>query len=222
MLRRLIPLLALGLTALAPLPALATPPEVLVEERARETWGPELPGEAAIRVTFSGPRLEDAVLLSAFWMDRSSGRFLANAVTEAGREIRIEGLAVATLTLPVPARRMMPGEVLRDGDLTELVLPLGRVGAYAVTARDDLLGKQVKRMLAQGRPVMVQSVTEPLVIDRGDRISILYDDGRLQLTAPGRALEAAHRGQELRIVNLVSNKSLVAIARADGTAEVLR
>ena len=81
---------------------------------------------------------------------------------------------------------------------------------------------QVRRMLAQGRPVMRQSVMEPLVIGRGDKVNILYDDGRLVVTAPGRALTDAHRGQDVRIVNLVSNNALTAVAREEGLVEVIR
>ena len=69
---------------------------------------------------------------------------------------------------------------------------------------------------------LLQSITAPLIIDRGDKISILYDDGGLVLTAPGRALDDAHQGQELRIVNLVSNKPLRGVALQDGIVEVIR
>ncbi len=199
----------------------AETPEFLIEERARQTWGPELPAEAHIRVRLN-TGLEDAVMLSAFWMDRDTGRFLANAVTEAGDVRRLEGLALVTLDVPVPNRRMMPDEIVREADVAMKELPLRRVGAFAITERDKLVGKQVRRMLAQGRQVMTQSVQEPLVIDRGDQVDIVYDDGGLVLSAPGRALDDAHRGQELRIVNLVSNKSLRGVAREDGLVEVVR
>ncbi|MGR3571035.1 flagellar basal body P-ring formation chaperone FlgA [Brevirhabdus sp.] len=210
------------LSALSAAPARAASPETLVEEQAREAWGAELPEGASIRVSVQDPKPVDALIISAYWMDRDSGRFLANAVMENGQEKRIQGLALATMTLPVPNRRVMPGEILTEADLTELELPLRRVSAFAVLGRDDLLGKQVRRMLTRGRPVMSRSVTEPLVIDRGDRVSIVFDDGKLRVTAPGRALDDAQRGQELRIVNLVSSRTLRGIAREDGLVEVLR
>ena len=161
-------------------------------------------------------------MISAFWMDRDSGRFLANAVTETGVTHRLEGMALPVLAVPVPARRLMPGAIIGTDDIAITELPLRRIGAFTITEPGLLEGMQVRRMLAQGRPVMTQSVMQPLVIDRGDKVNILYDDGRLVLTAPGRALDSAHRGAELRIVNLVSNAPLEAIARGPGLVEVIR
>ena len=91
-----------------------------------------------------------------------------------------------------------------------------------VTDPQQVVGKQVRRMLSSGRPIQSQSIIEPLVIDRGDRVDIFFNDGLLALTSPGRALSDAHMGQEVRIVNLVSNKTVTAVATGNGTVEVLR
>jgi flagella basal body P-ring formation protein FlgA len=101
-------------------------------------------------------------------------------------------------------------------------LPMGRLNDFSVTNPEDLVGQQVRRMLPEGRPVMVQSVMAPLVIDRGERVRIRFDDGAIVLTAPGRALNDAASGDTVRVVNLVSNLSLVGTAQADGTVEVTR
>ncbi|WP_353475732.1 flagellar basal body P-ring formation chaperone FlgA (plasmid) [Salipiger sp. H15] len=218
--RRLARLLAA--LALAPVPLFAETPDVLIEEQARMSWGTALPDAANLRVRFKGAQIEEAETISAFWMDRDSGQFLANAVTEDGITHRLQGFVIATQTLPVPTRRLMPGEVIGAGDIKTIEMPLSRVGAFTVVDEDKLDGMQVRRMLAQGRPVMTQSVMQPLVIGRGDKVNILYDDGRLVVTAPGRALSDAHRGQDVRIVNLVSNTPLVAVAREEGLVEVIR
>ncbi|EAU45406.1 MULTISPECIES: flagellar basal body P-ring formation chaperone FlgA [Salipiger] len=220
MLRRLATLLcALTLTAL---PALAETTQVLIEEQVRNTWGDTLPVEASLQIRFTAGPVDEAELISAFWMDKDTGSFLANAVTEDGITHRLQGLAVAKLSLPVPTRRLMPGEIVSAADIKIVDLPIARVGVFTLTDAEMLEGMQVRRMLAQGRPVMRQSVMEPLVIGRGDKVNILYDDGRLVVTAPGRALTDAHRGQDVRIVNLVSNNALTAVAREEGLVEVIR
>jgi flagella basal body P-ring formation protein FlgA len=63
---------------------------------------------------------------------------------------------------------------------------------------------------------------QPLVIDRGDEVTITFSDGAMRLTAPGRALSDAHRGQEVRIVNTSSNTTLTGTAMAEGIVEVTR
>ena len=217
MLRALI--IALSLVATA---ADATPVEELVTEKARDTFGPEFPDEATFRITLQGGDVSDALMLSAFWMDRATGQFLANAVTEDGDIRRIQGLAILSVEVPVPVRRILPGEILRAEDLKTISLPHARIGGFAIVDADKLIGKEVRRILTQGRPVMTQSVIEPLVIQRGDKVAIKYDDGRLSLSAPGRAMDDAHRGQEIRIVNLVSNTLVTGVARAEGLVEIIR
>lgn len=194
---------------------------VLVEEKAREMFGVTLPEAGEFAITFAaGAEGDDAVMFSDFWMDVTTGQFVANAVMAQGEVQRIVGLATLTVPVPVPVRRILPETILTEADFQIARLPHGRVGAFVVTDIDGLLGMQVRRVLAQGRPVMTQSVIKPLVIDRGDLVEIRFRDGLLDLSAPGRALASAHEGQEIKIVNLASNNSVIGIATANGIVEV--
>ncbi|EAR51757.1 Flageller protein FlgA [Oceanicola granulosus HTCC2516] len=203
-------------------PSLAEDLAVLVEERARDQLGATLPDTAEFEVTLREGDAADVLMLAEFWMDGSTGQFVANAVLASGETRRVMGLALATVPVPVPVRRILPDEIIAEADLDVVRLPMGRVGAFAVVDLEALVGMQVRRVLSQGRPVMSQSVIEPLVIERGDAVSIRYSDGALELTAPGRAMAGAHRGQDVRVVNLASNRLVTGIAARDGIVEVLR
>ncbi|MGR3465440.1 flagellar basal body P-ring formation chaperone FlgA [Limimaricola sp.] len=215
-------LAALIIALAAPLAAAAAPLPLLVEERARDHLGPTLPDRAEFEIGFAGNPPQEAALIAEFWMDPASGRFVANAIDDGGGLHRVSGLAAVMVPLPVPNRRLMPGEIVTAADLDELRLPQARLGAYAVIEPEAVIGMQVRRMLPEGRPVMVQSVMQPLVIERGDEVSIHFADGALRLKAPGRALSDAHRGQDVRIVNTSSNTTLTGIATAEGIVEVSR
>ena len=205
-----------------PAAVLAEDVKLLIEERARDRMGAEIPAEAGFHITLPAGAPDDAVMLSAFWMDKDTGQYLANAVQEDGNVVRLAGLAIATMDIPVPIRRMMPGDRISGEDLGSVKLPLARVGGYVVTEPAKLVGMEVRRLLAQGRPIMTQSITKPIIIDRGDRISIRYSDGLLALSAPGKALGDAHKGQEVRVVNLSSNTSLTGVAIGEGIVEIIR
>lgn len=193
----------------------------LVEERARATLGTTLPDNGRFTINYQ-PDINDALLISRFWMDPATGQFLAETVGETGEVQRISGLALVTVPVPVPARRLMPNDIITLADLVVIELPLGRLNSFSVTDEMELVGQQVRRMLPEGRPVMTQSVMAPLVIDRGDRVRIRFEDGALVLTAPGRALGDAAAGDTVRVVNLVSNLTLVGTASGDGIVEVVR
>ncbi|WP_375176195.1 flagellar basal body P-ring formation chaperone FlgA [Pseudooceanicola sp.] len=205
-----------------PAAVLAEDVKALIEESARDRLGAELPEGAGFHITTPSGAPQQAIMLSAFWMDKQTGRYLANAVEEDGAVTRLEGVAIATMDVPVPLKRMRPGDRITAEDLGSVKLPLARIGGYTVTIPEKLVGMEVRRMLTQGRPIMTQSVTKPIIIDRGDRISIRYDDGLLALSAPGKALADAHQGQEIRVVNLASNTSLTGIATGEGIVEIIR
>lgn len=194
--------------------------DVLVSERAAEFYGAEMPDNGNFIVSMQTDTQSQAIVISDYWMDKRTGQFIANLVTNNGSTQRISGAATLTIPVPVPTRRVMPDEILSNADLQIISLPYRRVGAFAVTDLKDLTGMQVKRVLALGRPVMIQSVTPPIIIDRGDRVSIKFSSGALSLAAPGKAISSAYLNQDVRVVNLVSNKTIIGIARENGVVEV--
>jgi flagellar basal body P-ring formation protein FlgA len=218
---RLLAALLLTLASLAS-PALAASVEVLVEERARSDYGTELPDAGEFEITLQAAPQDEVLTLAEFWMDVPSGKFLANAVLASGNVQRIGGLALITVPVPVPTRRLMPDEIVGEADVTLARLPVGRVGAYVLTDARQVVGKQVRRVLSPGRPIQSASIIRPLVIERGDLVEIRFSDGQLALSSPGRALGDAHEGQDIRIVNLISNKTVTATATGNKTVEILR
>ncbi len=194
----------------------------LVEEQARDRYGPAVPPQGEISVMLTNGTIEEAIGISAFWIDPKSGKFLANAVSSSGIEHRIGGYAVVTVSVAVPTRKLFPGEILTEADLREVDVPHMRIGAFAVTEKEKLVGKEVKSLLSPGRQIMVQAIGEPLAIKRGDTVSIHFVRDRLKLTAPGRALTDAHDGEEIKVVNIMSNKTVLGIARPDGRVEILQ
>lgn len=200
--------------------ALTLPVTELVEERAAAEMGRTIPANGRIDVRLAKGVIHEGEFIQEFWMDQQTGQFIANVVTEHGETQRVWGVAVMTVEVPVPSRRIMPDEIVEPADLMMIELPLQRLGRFALFDADELIGKQVRRMLVAGRPVPRHSVIPPIIITRGEKVKILLDYGGLQLSARGRAMSDAHAGQELRVVNLSSNKAISAIAAADGIVKV--
>ncbi len=203
------------------LPAQAAPLDQLVAERSELEYGEVLPhnGTFDIRIAEGAP--EEGEFIREFWMDPDTGQFIANLVTPTGNIKRIQGLAILNVPVPVVTRRVQPDEIVASSDIRMVDMPWARVHAFAITDYDKLNGMQVRRMLVPGRPVHNQSVIPPIIVSRGERVTIELQYGPLQLTAKGKAISDAHLGQELRVVNLASNKTITAVARADGIVEAL-
>lgn len=227
MTRRLILLTSLPMVLIACLVLLVTPAWAsaikvtdLVEERALEELGRVMPINGRIDIRMAEGAVSKGEFIKEFWIDSDSGQFIANIVTEYGEIHRVWGMAIMTIKVPVPSRRMLPEEIITASDLAMVELPMQRVGTFAINSVDDLVGQQVRRMLVAGRPVPRQSVVPPVIINRGQKVKIMLNYGGLQLTATGRAMADAHAGQELRVVNLSSNKAIFAVATFPGVVEV--
>lgn len=218
-LRRLTGALFAAALSLGVLPAAAEEITALVSERAAQEFGTAMPerGFFDIRLAEGLPR--EGSFIREFWIDRDTGQFIANVISDLGEVRRVWGVATLTQPVPVPVRRLMPDDIVRPEDVEMVDLPWARVNAYAVTEAEGLVGMQVRRMLSPGRPVQVQSVQPPIIISRGERVTIQLSYGTLELSAEGKAISDAHLGQEVRVVNLSSNKTIVGVARADGLVE---
>jgi len=192
----------------------------LVAERVEAEYGAELPGNTVFDVIVPEMIISEAEFITQFWLDRPSGRFVAVVSEESGNLWKVSGIAIAKVRVPIATRRLMPGEIIREIDLATDYLPLARVNTYAVRNSSELVGMQVRRALSKGRPIQKQSVTPPIIILRGSIVTIQLARGALYLSAHGKALADAYLEQEVRVVNLESNKTITAVAKSEGVVEI--
>lgn len=196
--------------------------EVLVAERAATEYDAALPAGGRFDVRLADGKGGQGEYIREFWIDPNTGKFIANVVTELGDVRRVWGAAILTVSIPVPTRRVDPGEILTANDLQVYDVAYARLSSFAVTEKSDLIGMEVKRALLPGRSVARKSVVPPSVVSRGEKVTIILKYGAMQLSAHGRALSDGYLGQEIRVVNLSSNKTISVVAVADGRVEVIR
>ena len=79
------------------------------------------------------------------------------------------------------------------------------------TVIDELTGKTPKRVIMSGQPVKSQDVRDPLLVERGKSVTMIFANGGLQLTAMGKALQNGSKGDVIRVVNSASNRTVDAI-----------
>lgn len=200
--------------------ALSAPLSVLVAERAEIEHGYEMPVSGSFEISYFNYNDFDTQVIYDFYYEKATGKFIAVAIDENGNNVKVAGLALLVVDVPVPNKRIMPEELVTEADITVAKLPFARVGSFAIMDKQSLIGMQARRMLAQGRPVPEQSVTPPIIVKKGSKVEIRYSDGAMKLSAPGKALYDGYKGQEVKVVNLVSNKHVVGTATREGIVEI--
>ncbi len=85
----------------------------------------------------------------------------------------------------------------------------GQVGAFSDLAQ--LIGLETREILYAGRPIQPDQVGPPALVKRNEPVQMLYAVGGLQIATEGRALGRAAAGESVRVMNLASRNTVMAI-----------
>jgi len=166
--------------------------------------------------TLGGPEL------ISFDHDAGSNLFRAQIAPYPGGEtLTVSGRAQRVADVPVLNRTIARGDTITAADVDWVRLPESQVRGEIILAQDSLIGMAAKRALSPDRPVRSYDVEPPVVVERGELVSLVYEVGPLTLSAQARALENGGEGQFIRFVNLQSNRTVEARVEGPGRASVL-
>jgi flagella basal body P-ring formation protein FlgA len=169
--------------------------------------------DAELELTSFAPPLVPLAALVQVAIEQASlepqaGRFAATlAIAAEGMptaRMRVAGRVVATLPMLVAARRMQVGEVVREGDVRVIRVPAARLRPGVADRPEQVVGQALRRPAAAEQPLLVADIQQPVVVDRGGTVTMLYDMPGLTLTAQGRAMESGARGAVVPVMNTAS------------------
>jgi flagella basal body P-ring formation protein FlgA len=205
----------------------SVPTEAIIAE-LRQELGNRLPGgqseltldNADLRLLVpAGP--PPAILVDAVTFDARSGRLTAYVTASAGDvttdRTRVTGRVRRMLEMPVLTRLVAPGEMITAQDIETIALPADRLSQSFVVGPAELLGKTPKRSIRPGEPIRPSDIQTPIVIHRGELVTVVFQSAALLLTAQAKALEDGTQGQAIRVSNTRSGKTLDATVNGPGT-----
>lgn len=85
---------------------------------------------------------------------------------------------------------------------------------------EDVIGQETRVALYAGRPILIDSIGPPALVDRNQIVSIWFKKNGLVISTDGRALERGGIGDRVRIMNLSSRTTLFGFVQADGSVIV--
>ena len=166
----------------------------------------------------------DVVAIDGLTVDPRSGRVSAfvsaPASDPAALRQRVTARLVYRADLPVLNRMLSPGATIAAGDLDMIKVRRDRIGPDVATDAAQLIGKTPRRQLRAGEPVRLADVQLPILVHKGDLVTIVLDTGSLQLTAQGKALDDGAQGVLVRVENTKSNRVVDAAVSGPGTVAV--
>ena len=82
------------------------------------------------------------------------------------------------------------------------------------------IGMEARVMLYAGRPIRPGDLTAPAVVTRNQIVTLWYRQGGLAISAEGRSLGRAARGDRLRVMNLASRSTVTGTVTETGDVVV--
>ena len=123
----------------------------------------------------------------------------------------------ATVRIVVPAHDIARGDMIGENDLTYATVDGAALMSGVPTRMDEVKGMQARRTLAAGQPFRGDDVRRPIVITKGQTVTMEFDAPGVQLTAMGRAMSEGGVGDTVTVQNPVSYRMISAIVIAPGT-----
>lgn len=205
-------------------------PEEAIAAAFRRALGDRLPqGETRIELDNKALRLfvpaggSTELALDGVSFDARSGRFsgfVTPAADPHAEPVRVTGRVSRIIELPVLTRPMAPGETIAAGDIEMIQLRSDRAGEGYATLPDELVGRTPRRPLRAGEPIRPSDVRRPLLIHKGDLVTLVLETPALRITAQGKALENGAEGAAIRIGNTRSGRVIDAVVTGPGLAAV--
>jgi flagella basal body P-ring formation protein FlgA len=106
----------------------------------------------------------------------------------------------------VATRPLARGAGLTPGDVTLVETDVSKLGHGYLETPADIDGLVTRRPVAAGTVLTSAMIKAPLLVKRGDRVRLVSGEGPIQVEMLGEAIEAAARGDRVRVRALDSKR----------------
>lgn len=165
------------------------------------------------------------VSVQEFNFDRKSNKFSAILSYPTGQNssalTTVRGHTFAASYVPVLNKNILPGDPITAQDISWHSIPARRIGRNIIRDKNQLLGMTPRRVLTPEAPLSLSDLKRPQIIDRGKIVTMLYQAGKITLTATGKAIKAGGQGDMIHVMNLKSHKTVEAIITGPNQVQVI-
>jgi flagella basal body P-ring formation protein FlgA len=111
--------------------------------------------------------------------------------------------------------------VLTTGDVCLKRVNVSKAPDRIIFDLNQVVGKQLRTRIRAGECFRAHMLREPPLIEKGDRVKIIARSDSLRVSTMGIAKADGARGDQIRVENAVSEKTVVGRVMAVGVVEVL-
>jgi flagella basal body P-ring formation protein FlgA len=140
--------------------------------------------------------------------DAAKGEFKATVSAALSPDVQkeVKGRFYSISQLPVLKTPLRQGDVISANDIDYIDIRAVDISATMVVDAAKLIGQTPRRGISALKPITAGDVQAPLVIKKGDLVTMMLKSDILSLTAQGRALDNGAEGDVVRVMNTASKQ----------------
>ncbi len=131
--------------------------------------------------------------------------------------LRATSAFAATVRVVVPAHDIARGDTIGENDLTFATVDGNALMSGVPTKLDEVKGLQARRALSAGQPFRAEDVRRPIIVTKGQAVTMQFAAPGVELSAMGRAMSEGGVGDTVTVQNPVSYRMVSATVVAPGT-----
>jgi len=156
--------------------------------------------------------------VTAFNFDAQKDNFNAVIVAPSAenplKRVSVSGRIDRLVAVPVLKSSLKNGDIIGAMDIDFIDIPNNRIANGTILDEKDLVNMTPRRVLHGGKPVIINELEHPKMVDRGDAITLIFANGPMMLTVKGKSMQAGALGDTVRVSNTDSNKNLQGVVTA--------
>jgi len=125
------------------------------------------------------------------------------------------------LPIVVARQGLERGHVIAPDDIAIKKLNISNTRGNYVTQPDDVMGLTVKRRVRELQPVAMNQLDSPVLIERGQRVMMIAEQGGVQAQTVGEAMKKGRKGEMIKVKNESSERVVSAIVTDSGVVRMV-
>ena len=126
------------------------------------------------------------------------------------RRVQISGNVEVYKKVVCVKKAVKKGDILRRDVLVLTKRPMSRLHGEPFLNIDQVVGMELRRGLRSGQVIRARDIRRPLLVKRGQLVTIVAESSAIMITLPGRAQDSGAEGEVIRVKNTQSKKVLLA------------
>jgi flagella basal body P-ring formation protein FlgA len=164
--------------------------------------------------------IEPSITVEASSYNASRQTFSATLRTPDNKVRQVSGVAYPLVAIPVLKTPLARGDVITRNMITSMDIRADFVTEKMIVQNADLIGMTPRRVLRANAPVAIADLDKPVVVKRGDLVTMELKNGPISITAIAKAMENGTKGDMIRVMNVDSKRTLQAEVTGIRTARV--